>query len=189
MRKANVLVIIECALMLGLAVVLSFIRVWQMPMGGSVTLLSMLPIVFISIKYGVKTGLAVGFLFAVIQFMAGIGTVLTWGMTPQAVIGSSLLDYFIPYTCLGFAGLLRKKSLLGWSVGVAMVMIFRFLSHFVSGIIIFGQWAPEGWGVVSYSLVYNGTIMLPELVFSMIGMVVLFKIPYVRKSFSPMDMR
>lgn len=188
MQNKKVLVLVECALMLGLAVALSFVRIWQMPLGGSVTLLSMLPIVLLSIKYGTKVGLPVAFLFAATQFAIGIGTVLTWGMTPQAVIGSSMLDYFAAYTGLGLAGLFRKKMLPGWCAGTILVMALRFFSHFVSGIIIFGQWAPEGWNVAIYSIAYNGAYMLPELVFTMIGMVVLLKTPHVRKMFSPVGL-
>ena len=73
-KKFNVRTLTECAVMLALAVVLSFIKVWEMPMGGSVTLVSMLPIVMVSIKHGNKAGLAVGFLFSLIQLVQGIAS-------------------------------------------------------------------------------------------------------------------
>jgi thiamine transporter len=75
----------------------------------------------------------------------------------------------------------------GWCAGVVLVMILRFAGHFASGIIIFGQWAPEGWNVAYYSLAYNGTYMLPELAFTLVGAILLLKTPHVRKLFSPVN--
>ncbi|MCL2070689.1 MAG: energy-coupled thiamine transporter ThiT [Oscillospiraceae bacterium] len=185
MKNTKVLVLAECAIMLGLSIALSFVKVWKMPMGGSVTLLSMLPLILISVKYGIKIGLPVAFLYAGFQFGVDIGEVMTWGMTPGAIVGMSVLDYLIPFTGLGLAGVFRYKKLPGWCAGIAVVMVLRFAGHFTSGIIIFGQWAPEDWNVALYSLVYNGAYMLPELIFTMLGAIFLLKTPHVRTLFSP----
>lgn len=185
MKSNKILTLVESGVLLGLAIALSYVKFWQMPMGGSVTLLSMLPIVLVSIKHGVKVGLPVAFLFAAFNFATGIGQVLTWGMTPQAVVGSSILDYILPYTLLGLAGLFRKGGFNGWCTGIVMVLTARFVCHFLSGVIIFGQWAAEGTTPVVHSIAYNSAYMMPELIFTTIGAVTLFKAPYVQKLFAP----
>ena len=70
-RKNNIVKLAECSVMLALSVVLSFIEVWKMPMGGGITLLSMLPICLIAVKYGIKGALPTAFLYSVIQFSIG----------------------------------------------------------------------------------------------------------------------
>jgi len=173
--------------MLALATVLSMIKIFTMPMDGSVTLLSMLPIVLISIKRGVKVGLCTSFLYSLIQLGLSKFTMFAWGLTPVAIFGTITLDYLLAFTVLGLAGIFRdwKKPLIGEIAGIVMVMVLRFLCHFIAGVIIFGQWAPEGWGPVFYSLCYNGAYMLPELIFTVIGAVVMLKTPYIRKLFAP----
>ncbi|MCL2634586.1 MAG: energy-coupled thiamine transporter ThiT [Oscillospiraceae bacterium] len=187
MKNTKVLTLVECAIMLGLAVALSMIKVFEMPMGGSVTLLSMLPIVLISIKYGVKIGLPVAFLFSAIKFATGFWvSVVPWIKEPYALVTSAALDYFIPFTLLGLAGLFRYKTTTGWCAGIALVIFARFLCHLVSGIVIWGQWA-EDMTPFMYSLGYNAWYMLPELILTMTGAVVLLKAPHVRKIFTPVQ--
>ena len=187
MKQTKTLILAECAVMLGLSVALSFVKVWKMPMGGSVTLLSMLPLILISIKHGIKIGLPVTFLYACVQFGLDIGEVLTWGMTPGAITGMTMLDYLIPFTGLGLAGIFRKKSLRGWCAGIVLVMILRYISHVISGIIIFAQWAWEGWNLTLFSMAYNGWYMAPELALTMLGAILLLKTPHVQKMFTPVN--
>ena len=72
MKDNKTKILVEGAVMVALATVLSFIRVFKLPWGGSITLLSMLPIVLFSIRRGVKSGLTVSFVFALIQFAQGV---------------------------------------------------------------------------------------------------------------------
>ncbi|MDR0222218.1 MAG: energy-coupled thiamine transporter ThiT [Oscillospiraceae bacterium] len=184
-KNITVAVLAECAVMLGLATVLSFVKIIPMPMGGSVTLLSMLPIVLISIRHGAKTGLLAAGAYSLIQFAADAGMLFGWALTPAALIGTVTLDYLLAYTGLGLAGAFVNKGgpVAGALAGTAAVTGFRFLCHFISGIIIFGQWAPDGWNPVLYSLCYNGLYMLPELIFTVAGAAALLKAPYVSKMF------
>ena len=73
-----------------------------------------------------------------------------------------LLDYPIAFGALGLAGFFRNRAFLGINVGIAG----RFLAHFVSGIIFFAIYAPEGMSPIIYSALYNGSYLLPELVIS-----------------------
>lgn len=182
--------LVECAIMLGLATVLSMIKILQMPLDGSVTLLSMLPITLVSIKYGLKIGLPVAFLYSLIQMAMGLPAALGWGMTVEAIIGMIFLDYILAFSVLGAAGFLRTKGVPGYIAGITAALTARFIFHFLSGIIIFAQWAVESplnptGDPVLHSIFYNGAYMLPELGFTLAGAILLLRAPYVRKMFSP----
>ena len=184
---AKITALVEGAVMVALAAVLSYVRVFHLPWGGSVTLLSMLPICVYSIRHGAVSGLFASFVFALIQFGQGcIDGLFGWGLTPVMLLACIMLDYILPFTLLGLAGILRKKGIVGWVTGTAGVIVLRFLLHFLCGIVIwhsFGElW--EGFSTdneVLYSLLYNGAYMLPELVFTLTGAILLFKIPQTRK--------
>lgn len=187
-RKTNLLRLTECAIMLALATVLSFIKIIQMPMGGSVTLCSMLPIMLIGIKYGNLTGASVGLLYSLIQLVMDLpgGNVFYAGMTAGVAIIIALFDYVVPFTMLGFAGMFRKVktdkiSMLGAYIGVIVTIIIRFCCHFITGFSVWGQWAPEGMGKYYYSLVYNGTYLLPELGITIVVAIILLQVPQIRK--------
>ena len=185
MQNEKTKILVEGALMIALATVLSFIRVVKLPWGGSITLLSMLPIVLFSIRRGAKAGLGVSFLFALVQFVQGImDGLFGWGLTPGSLIACILLDYLLAFTVLGLAGLFRKKGVTGWICGIALAVLLRFVMHFLSGVVIWKSFG-QLWGdfftenTVLYSLLYNGAYMLPEMIFTIIGAVALLKMPKV----------
>lgn len=179
-------VMVECAVLIALATVLSMIKVWQMPLGGSITLVSMLPVCVISIRHGVKWGLLSSTLYALIQLFMGITVdgLLGWGLTAGMLIGCMLLDYVIAFAVLGLAGAFRSKGQAGIYAGIAMAMVLRFVSHFFSGYVIFTnlkQWELFGslfeGAPALYSICYNGLYMLPELIFTMVVFAVLYASP------------
>ena len=152
-----------------------------MPLGGSVTLLSMLPIVLLSIKYGPKWGLFSAFFYSLVQIALDLSQLMSWGMTLKIWIGCIIFDYLIAYTSLGLAGAFRKKGNVGIIIGIALALALRFVSHVISGSIFFDIWCPEGWNVYLYALAYNVTYMLPELIFTIIGSVIIFNVPQMKK--------
>lgn len=180
--------LIEGAIMVALAAILSCIRIYKMPWGGSVTLASMLPIILYSIRYGIKDGLLASFVFALFQLGQGIADGLfSWGLTPAALIGSILLDYLLAYTVIGLGGIFRNKGLAGWIGGTVLAGVLRFVSHFLCGVVIWHSFGELWSGFVTdnewlYSLVYNGAYMLPEIVFCVIGAVILFTAPQISKT-------
>ena len=187
-KKTNLLKLTECAIMLALATVLSFIKIIQMPMGGSVTLCSMLPIILIGIKHGKLTGASVGLLYSLLQLVMDLpgGNVFYVGMSAGVVVIVALFDYIVPFTFLGFAGMFskirtEKIPALGSYIGIVTVIIVRFLCHFITGFSVWGQWAPEGMGKYYYSLIYNGTYLLPELGVTLVVAVILLQMPQIRK--------
>lgn len=184
MSNVKTKVLVEGAAMVALATVLSFITIFKLPWGGSITLLSMLPIVLFSIRRGVKAGLAASLTYSLLQLFQGIARdgLLGWGLTPGLLAGCIFLDYIGAYTILGLAGLFRKKKLPGWVGGISLVIVLRFLSHVLSGVVIFHAagmlW--EGFSTdnsVLYSILYNGCYMLPELIFTLAGAIALLKAP------------
>ncbi len=190
-KKFTTLMLVEGAIMLALAIVLSMITPFQkiLPFGGSITLASMLPICIYSIRYGIRNGLSVSFLFAAFQFAQGAikDGLFAWGLTPGMLILCILFDYFLAYTVIGTAGLFRKKGTPGAIAGVAMALVLRFFCHFLSGVIVFAS-SGKIWDELDfvaenkyiYSLVYNGAYMLPELIITMVLTVILVNIPQIK---------
>ncbi len=187
MRNKQLRILTEASVMIALSTVLSFIKIFQLPWGGSITLLSMLPITLFSIRRGVKNGAVASFAFALIQLLLGftVDGLAGWGLTPAAMIGCILLDYLIPYTLLGLAGIFGNKSLASVLSGTVAVIVLRLVSHVVSGSVIFHSlgliWNINIDNSWLYSLVYNSCYMVPELVLTMIGAIVIYSVSSTRK--------
>ena len=162
------------AIMIALATVLSLIKVYTLPLGGSITLLSMLPIVFLSINYGLGWGFFSAFVYSLIQLFLDLAAVSSWGLTAEIFIGCIIFDYILAFTALGIAGIFRKKGTVGALLGVCLAMFLRFFSHFLSGVILFRSYemfnSPFLWSVA-----YNGSFMLPEMIFTAVGVFFLFR--------------
>lgn len=172
------------AIMVALATVLSMIKVIQMPLGGSVTLISMLPIIVVSITLGIGWGFGGAFAYSLIQLILGIASdgLLGWGLSGGQLAGCIALDYVVAYTVLGIAGIFGSKNTGSLIGGTVLAMTLRFLSHFVSGYIIFAnfeQFAFFGKTFVGrpilYSICYNGFYMLPELAITCVVVFILSK--------------
>lgn len=136
-----------------LATVLSYIKIFSLPQGGSVTAASMVPILWLALRRGPKVGLFAATLYGVVQFALG-----PYIFHPAQV----LLDYPIAFGLLGLAGFFQNRPFIGVSLGI----IGRFVAHFFSGIIFFAIYAPEGMHPAIYSAGYNGGYLLVELVIS-----------------------
>lgn len=153
----------EIAVCIAMAVVGSFIKVWEMPQGGSVAL-TMVPILLIAIKRGPWAGAVTGAIYGVLSLL--IAGVIYHPM-------SILLDYVLAFGLLGLAGFFRKnvpQVILGCFVGVAG----RFVSSLVSGAVLFAEYAPAGQNPWIYSLVYQATYLVPEFIISAVIIVLLF---------------
>ncbi len=179
-----------CGIMTALASALSMIPVIKLPLGGSITLLSMLPIVSVSVYFGIKWGLVSGFVFSLIQLIFGIAFdgLLGWGLSGAQLAGCIALDYFAAFTVLGLAGVFGKKSSLSPVYGTALAMFLRFVMHVLSGVIIFANFEQfELFGKafagqpLLYSVCYNGFFMLPETVLTCIAVYFLSKTRFFEK--------
>lgn len=169
-----------CAVLVALSTALSFVKVFEMPLGGSITLFSMLPVCLIGILFGTKYAVLPCILYGAIQMF--IGNPFGWGLTPVVLIGSIFLDYLIAFGVLCTSGIMKNKGEYGFVGGVVIASVLRFISHFVSGFILwtnFEQFKLFGQAFVGkpvlYSLCYNGFYMLPELIITVLGAIALEK--------------
>ncbi len=188
MRNTKIRALCECAIMVALAFVLSCARLYKMPLGGSVTVASMLPIMLISIKYGAKIGIGTSFVYSLTQLLQAYveGDVFPYCETAATLVICILFDYIVPFTVLGLAGVLKdvkvfKKQEIGAYVGMFGVVFVRFLSHFITGVAIWGQWAPEGMGKYLYSFLYNGSFLGVDFAICLVCAVLMLREREIRK--------
>ncbi len=175
-QKTQILTV--SAIMIALSTVLSFLKVYELPLGGSITAFSMVPVCMIGIMYGVKTAIAPCLLYGAIQM--AVGGVFGWGLTPTILIGCIVFDYLLAFGVLCFSGAFRKKGYIGIITGIVLACVLRFASHLVSGFVLFREFDVFNNPYI-YSIVYNGSYMLPELILTIIGSVLLFKTPIIKK--------
>ena len=175
MKRQKLRCICEGAICIALALVLSYLKIpigggfggW----GGSVDLV-MLPLIVFAYRYGVLWGLGGGLIFGTLKFFLAGGVAVNWQ--------SMLLDYAVAYMFVGFAGLLHGKKH-GLPLGALIGCLCRFLIHFISGITVYAILVPEEiLGLVTgspaiYSLLYNGTYMLPNTVLAIVLCILLQK--------------
>lgn len=165
-------------IMIALATVLSMLTIVKMPLGGSLTPVSMLPICMIAIVYGTGWGLGTAFTYALVQLIIDFAAALSWGLSVPALIACFVFDYLLAFTVLGFAGLFRNKGAAGIVGGVALACLLRYICHIISGGTVFAVWMPEEWNNPwVYSAAYNGVFMLPETVITAGCAFALSKVP------------
>lgn len=143
----------HAAMSLALSFVLSYIRLFRMAGGGSVTPGSMLPVMLFGASYGLVPGLLVGFAYSLLQIVQGAEAAGFMGI---------LLDYILAFTALGLAGL-AKQLPKKWGLYAAMLiaLVGRLISSVLSGVIV---WGTPLWGSITYNLGY----MLPEMVICLV---------------------
>ena len=160
----NTKVMARIGIALALATILHLIKIVDLPNGaGSINLGSMVPILIISFMYGPEIGM-LGFLFGIIYLI-----ISPYILHPIQV----LFDYPLPYMAVGLAGFFKNNKLIGATFG----MFIEFIFHFISGVLFFGQFAPEGWSPVLYSFIMNGSVVAGNL---LVVLVILSLIPISR---------
>ena len=155
-------IIAEAAVFIALSVALSYVKVYHLPQGGSITAGSMVPVLWLSLRRGVRVGLFTCIVYGLIQLM-----VEPFFVHPVQF----LLDYPIAFGVLGLAGLFRNLPL----IGVCVAIVGRFIAHFLSGIVFFATYAPAGMHPAIYSAIYNGSYLIGELVVSAIIIYIILK--------------
>lgn len=147
--------IARIGLAIALAFILDMIKIYTLPNGGgSISLGSMVPILLISFIYGPSIGLFTGFLFGVFKLILD-----PYILNPIQV----LFDYPLPFMAIGVAGFFKNKY-----IGASIGMFLRFISHFISGVVFFGSYAPEGISPIIYSLAVNGSAVGGELIICLV---------------------
>ena len=163
--KSQTRIIAEATTIIAVTVALKDVLppIFQLPQGGSITAASMIPLLWFSLRRGLRSGLEAGAIYGLIHMTL-----------PGSYIVSpvqALLDYPIAFGALGLAATFQKHPLVGVGVGI----FGRFLAHFVSGVVFFWMFAPEGMNPVLYSAIYNGGYLIIELTVSVIIMYIVVK--------------
>lgn len=150
-----------CAMAVALAYVTSFIKPFELPYGGSVTLLSMLFIVLVGNWYGVKTGVLVGFAYGVLQFL----------QEPYFLsLFQVCCDYVLAFAALGLSGLFRKRKN-GLLIGYIAAVLVRGFFHSLGGYLYWMDYMPENFPQslrTLYPIIYNYSYLLAEGVITVI---------------------
>lgn len=167
--------IAEIAIFTALAVALNYVKLFNLPQGGSVTLVA-LPIVFLALRRGFAAGIISGLLVGLISFATE-----PYFMNVVQVF----FDYAFAFAGLGAAGLLSgnlqhalrrddRGAAVRWVVMATLLSgVFRFLGHFIAGWAFYADYAPAGQPAWLYSLIYNGSYMLPNTIIAMIVIAIL----------------
>ena len=140
--------LVECAVLVALGTVFSVIKIIQMPFGGSVTLVAMLPLVLIGYRHGFKWGMGSALVFSLIQMFLGFGTVSAAFLPGEdqmiwyLAILMTLLDYILAYCLVGISGLFtdRKHPTRSLCLGALTGTFLRYVCHFLSGYILWGSY-------------------------------------------------
>ena len=164
MKKKQIRCLCEGAIFVAAALALSY---WKIPIdlsfggfGGSIDLV-MIPLVVFSVRWGLGWGVGAGLIFGSLKFIFAGGVAVNWQ--------SMLLDYSLAYMMVGLAGLMKNRE---WGIvsGGLIGCAGRFFIHFLSGITIYAMYMPEEFMGLTmtntwlYSLLYNGTYMIPNTI-------------------------
>ncbi len=208
----------ESAMLLAVAIVLELVSkmfIPELPFGGQVTLASMLPVVLISWRHGVRWGLTAGVAYACIEMLLGARTVAAAfqpgafgdGVMLSNALVMCLLDYLAAFTVLGLGGCLRshiRRPELSLMAGSLIALGARYLCHIGSGCLLYAGWAEwfftqenfPAWGAalverlspaalgLTYSVVYNGMYMIPEMICTAAAALLLGRIPKIVRKVS-----
>ncbi len=153
---------------LALAIVTSYIKLFQLPMGGSVTLFSMFFVTLIGYWYGPTVGIMAGVAYGLLQMI----------LDPYIIsLPQMLIDYPFAFGALGLSGLFSEKKN-GMIIGYIVSVFGRFVFAVLSGVIFFGMYAPEGMSPLVYSVSYNGAYLAAEAAIT----IILLCVPAVKKA-------
>lgn len=196
-------VLVTCGVFVALGTVLSLIKPFGfLPYGGSVTLFSMVPVVLLGYFCGNKVGLMAGVVYGLLQALLGlVGSQAFAGVEGWSLPAMLFLDYIAAFAVLGLGGSFRrmKNPVVAVGLGALLAGLLRYLSHFLSGYILWGSYAEwffseemgeqgafflsnfSGKGLSAvYSLVYNGLYMIPEIILTVVGCCAVCAIPALR---------
>lgn len=168
--------LVEAAIMIALATVLGYFRVFRLPEGGSVDL-ALVPILIFCLRWGPKWGFGCCLVNGILQFFLGGGFAITWQ--------SMLLDYIVAYALVGFTGFASGKKL-GWLWGTVLGTLGRFVSLLLSGAIIWGEYMPDTFMNMTmtnpwfYSFLYNGVLSIAVMAVDLVVLGIMQAFPYLR---------
>ncbi|MBO4252264.1 MAG: energy-coupled thiamine transporter ThiT [Clostridia bacterium] len=150
---------------IAIAFALSYIKLFSLPQGGSVTLASMLPLIIYAYVFGARKGVFAGVIYGILQCLQNPQI-----YQPMQVI----LDYPVAFGAIGLAGIVKnlhflKTPLVKFIFGATIACIGRYAAHFLSGYYVFSSWAMEGYTALTWSLVYNLFVIVDLVIVLAVG--------------------
>ncbi|MGL4654410.1 MAG: energy-coupled thiamine transporter ThiT [Sarcina sp.] len=145
-KKPSLKKMIIIALFAAMAFILSFIKMFELPQGGSINLLPFVPIMLISIFYGITEGMTCGLIYGVLSLITG-GHIIG--------IAEALMDYILASVTLGLAGIVGRDKKPQILIGSIIAVFLSVLSNIISGVYFYGMYAPPEMNLWWYSIVYN----------------------------------
>lgn len=172
--------LVESAIMIAIGTILSMITIaspWKL--GGGVTVCSMLPLVILSFRHGTKVGVFASSVYGLIQMILGFSNV-QYATNFLMAAGIVIFDYIVAFGLVGFSAVFKnafQNRLWAIVAGVAFTFTLRLLCHFVTGVWIWeALWPNElGWAAWIWSLAYNASYMIPEIILTVIVIVASYK--------------
>ena len=168
MKRVPIRILIEGGLAVALGIVLGMVSIFQMPQGGNISL-AILPLLLFTMRNGWKGGVLAGLVYGILSFLLGGGS---FSVHPLSI----LLDYLVPGAILG---LMSEKR---WPAKLALISVLRFASYVTSGAIVFASYAgsQNPW---IYSIIYNATYLIPEMLLMALILFLLGMNPQSRRLF------
>ncbi len=187
-KQTRIHILAESAIMVALATVLSYLKIWNSPFGGSVTVLSMTPIIVLSLRRGVKVGLLSGFAYSLTQLLQSLSNV-SYMPTATAVVICVAFDYILPFTLLGLGGMFRRirfsekptrNLMIAAALGAFTVTVIRYVCHVFSGAVVWYEldlvWYADDpshivnrYGQWVFSMIYSAVYMVPEIILTTVA--------------------
>ncbi len=206
--EALTLSAVMIAFAIAISAICSAVPFINLPFGGGFTIASMLPIIIVAYMYGTRWGLLTAFVYSIMQMLLGFNTVSAFFLPGDSqmvwwrALTVCLIDYVIAYTVLGLGGVFRKRFEAKKAIvlGSVLTISLRYIAHIVSGAIFFGTWAEwfftqdgfPAWGqailntfsgdslAFVYSVIYNGTYMIPEIIITAVVAFFVTRIPQIK---------
>lgn len=153
-KTFNVKTIATIGVVVALSMVLDYLKLYKLPNGGSITLGAMLPIILLAYLYGTRAAVIAGFIVGMLNLL----------IDPYIIHPIQLImDYPLPCMALGLAGLFKRNKFAGATIAI----VLKFIIHVLSGVIFFAEYAGD-MNPTIYSIMYNGTFMLPNLIICLV---------------------
>ena len=165
-KTAKTRKLVESAIFIAIATVLSMLKLAQLPYGGSITAASMLPIIIIAYRHGTKTGLISGFVYSLVQLVLGVNN-LSYATSWKGAVAIVMLDYVLAFLVLGLGGLFRREKdnqAVAMTCGAILAAVLRYFCHVASGATVWAGLSIPTADALSFSFIYNATYMIPETI-------------------------
>ena len=165
-RRNGVIILTECSIMIALSAVLSIVKLFELPYGGSITPASMLPIIIIAYRHGAAVGCGSALASSLIQMLLGLNN-FSYFTTWQSALTLAALDYVVAFGVFGLAGALKRfirNQGLCMITGAVACSVLRYICHVISGATVWAGLSIPTEAALVYSLSYNATYMIPETI-------------------------